>query len=79
MTKRQTVETLDRSLQDIMHSSQPFRGKVMVLSVVPHDTRAQIVDACLLISSYIWEKVRKIKLTRNMRAQTNPWFSEYLL
>ena len=30
MTKRQAVETLDRSLQDIMESSLPFGGKVMV-------------------------------------------------
>nr|XP_040256258.1 uncharacterized protein LOC120973983 [Aegilops tauschii subsp. strangulata] len=51
MTKRQAVETLDRSLQDIMECSLPFGGK----------------------------KIRKIRLTRNMRAQTDPWFSEYLL
>ncbi|TVU14783.1 hypothetical protein EJB05_38276, partial [Eragrostis curvula] len=86
VTKRQTVETLDRSLQDIMGCSQPFGGKVMVfgedfrqvLPVVPRGTRAQITDACLL-RSYIWEKTRKIKLTRNMRAQKDLWFSEYLL
>jgi hypothetical protein len=30
MTKRQSVETLDRSLQDIMGSELPFGGKVMV-------------------------------------------------
>ncbi|KAL6909791.1 hypothetical protein ACP4OV_001450 [Aristida adscensionis] len=30
MTKRQAVETLDRSLQDIMDCSLPFGGKVMV-------------------------------------------------
>jgi ATP-dependent DNA helicase PIF1 len=43
MTKRQSVETLDRSLQDIMGCELPFGGKVMVfggnfrqvLSVVP--------------------------------------------
>nr|XP_051218929.1 uncharacterized protein LOC127336183 [Lolium perenne] len=86
MTKRQTVETLDRSLQDIMGSDLPFRGKVVVfggdfrqvLPVVTRGTRAQITDATLQ-RSYLWDKIRKIRLTRNMRAQTDQWFSEYLL
>jgi bifunctional ADP-heptose synthase (sugar kinase/adenylyltransferase) len=30
MTKRQAVETLDRTLQDIMGCNQPFGGKVML-------------------------------------------------
>ncbi|KAK1680955.1 hypothetical protein QYE76_041803 [Lolium multiflorum] len=86
MTKRQAVETLDRSLQDIMGCPLPFGGKVVVfggdfrqvLPVVTRGTRAQITDATLL-RSYIWENIRKILLTRNMRAQADPWFSEYLL
>jgi ATP-dependent DNA helicase PIF1 len=32
-----------------------------------------------LLRSYIWKDVRKICLTRNMRAQSDPWFSDYLL
>uniref|UniRef100_A0A8I6XRH8 ATP-dependent DNA helicase n=1 Tax=Hordeum vulgare subsp. vulgare TaxID=112509 RepID=A0A8I6XRH8_HORVV len=86
MTKRQAVETLDRSLQDIMGRRLPFGGKVVVfggdfrqvLPVVTRGTRAQITDATLL-RSYLWEKIRKIRLTRNMRAHADPWFSEYLL
>uniref|UniRef100_A0A8I6YAU5 ATP-dependent DNA helicase n=1 Tax=Hordeum vulgare subsp. vulgare TaxID=112509 RepID=A0A8I6YAU5_HORVV len=86
MTKRQAVEALDRSLQDIMGCTMPFGGKVMVfggdfrqvLPVVTRGTRAQITDATLQ-RSYLWEKIRKIRLTRNMRAQTDPWFSKYLL
>ncbi|KAM0899696.1 hypothetical protein ACQ4PT_021133 [Festuca glaucescens] len=86
MTKRQAVETLDRSLQDIMECPLPFGGKVVVfggdfrqvLPVVTRGTRAQITDATVL-RSYLWEKTRKIRLTRNMRAQADPWFSEYLL
>ena len=69
MTRRQAVETLDRSLQDIMGCNQPFGGKVMVfggnfrqvLPVVPRGTRAQITDA-MLQRSYIWEKVHKVQL-----------------
>jgi hypothetical protein len=61
MTKRQSVETLDRSLQDIMGCELPFGRKVMVfggdfrqvLPIVPQSTRAQITDATLL-RSYIW-------------------------
>ncbi|XP_024312150.1 uncharacterized protein LOC100833043 isoform X2 [Brachypodium distachyon] len=86
MTKRQAVETLDRSLQDIMECPLPFGGKVVVfggdfrqvLPVVTRGTRAQITDAALL-RSHLWENIRKIRLTRNMRAQDGPWFSEYLL
>uniref|UniRef100_A0A8I6WF72 ATP-dependent DNA helicase n=1 Tax=Hordeum vulgare subsp. vulgare TaxID=112509 RepID=A0A8I6WF72_HORVV len=85
MKKHQAVETLDRSLQDIMGCPLPFGGKVVVfgwdftkvLPVVTRGTRAQITDATLL-RSYLWEKIRKISLTRNMRAQAETWFSEYL-
>jgi ATP-dependent DNA helicase PIF1 len=49
-----------------------------VLPVVTRGTRAQIIDATLQ-RSYLWEKISKIRLTRNMRAQTDQWFSSYLL
>jgi len=86
MTKRQAVEAIDRSLRDIMSCDMPFRGKEMlfggdfrqVLPVVPRGTRAQITDATLL-RSYIWESVRRIRLTQNMRAQADTWFADYLL
>jgi hypothetical protein len=66
MTKKQFVEMLDISLQDIMGCEVPFGGKVMVfggnfrqvMPVVPRGTRAQITDATLL-RSYIWKDVRK--------------------
>ncbi|TVU03306.1 hypothetical protein EJB05_51153, partial [Eragrostis curvula] len=29
--------------------------------------------------SYIWDRIRKIRLTQNMRAQSDPLFSQYLL
>ena len=75
MTKHLCVETLDRSLQDIMECGLPFGGKVMVfggdfrqvLPVVTRGTRAQVTDATLQ-RSYLWEKIRKIRLSCNMRA-----------
>jgi ATP-dependent DNA helicase PIF1 len=45
---------------------------------VPRGTSAQIMDATLL-RSFICKDVRKICLTRNMRAQTDPWLLDYLL
>ena len=52
MTRRESVETLDRSLQDITGCDLPFGGKVIVfegdfrqvLPIVPRGTRAQICD-----------------------------------
>jgi ATP-dependent DNA helicase PIF1 len=69
-----------------MDCDLPFGGKVMVfggdfrqvLPVVTRGTRAQVTDATLQ-RSYLWDKIRKIRLSRNMRAQSDPWFSEYLL
>jgi hypothetical protein len=58
MTKRQVVETLDKTLQDIMGCNQHFGGKVMlfggdfrqVLPIVVRGTRAQITNVTLLKS-----------------------------
>ena len=69
-----------------MGCNQPFGGKVMliggdfrqVLPVVTRGTRAQITDATLL-KSYIWDNVRRIRLTQNMRAKNDNWFADYLL
>jgi ATP-dependent DNA helicase PIF1 len=63
MTKRHAVETLDRSLQDIMGCSLPFGGKVIVfggdfrqvLPVVTRGTRTQIINSTLQ-RSYLWKK-----------------------
>ena len=82
MTRRQAVESLDRSLRDITGTNLPFGGKVIVfggdfkqvLPVVPRGTRAQICDATLL-QSYIWDDIKIIQLKRNMRAQNDVWFS----
>ncbi|XP_013751877.2 ATP-dependent DNA helicase PIF2-like [Brassica napus] len=69
-------ETLDRTMRDIIRSSEekPFGGKVVVfggdfrqiLSVIPGGGRAEIVLAALN-SSYLWEHCKVLKLTKNMR------------
>jgi ATP-dependent DNA helicase PIF1 len=87
MTKRHAVEALDYSMRDIMgRKDLPFGGKTIVfgedfrqvLPVVRKGSRAQIVGASLR-KSYLWEFMRHLKLVRNMRAQTDPWFADYML
>eukprot|EP00267_Zea_mays_P043383 XP_020395464.1 ATP-dependent DNA helicase PIF1 [Zea mays] len=87
MTKRQAIEVLDNSMRDIMgRPGLPFGGKTVVfggdfrqvLPVVRKGSRAQIVAASLR-SSYLWESMCHLKLVQNMRAQSDPWFAEYLL
>uniref|UniRef100_A0A453IA16 ATP-dependent DNA helicase n=1 Tax=Aegilops tauschii subsp. strangulata TaxID=200361 RepID=A0A453IA16_AEGTS len=46
-------------------------------SILP-GTRSQIIDATLR-KSYLWENMRQLRLVRNMRAQSDPWFVDYLL
>ncbi|AQK61879.1 hypothetical protein ZEAMMB73_Zm00001d012949 [Zea mays] len=87
MTKRQAIEALDNSMRDIMGRPElPFGGRTVVfggdfrqvLLVVRKGSRAQIVAASLR-SSYLWESMCHLKLVQNMRAQSDPWFAEYLL
>ncbi|XP_044354850.1 uncharacterized protein [Triticum aestivum] len=87
MTRRQAVEALDNSMRDIMAQPDlPFGGKTVVfgghfrqvLPLVRKGTRSQIIDATLR-KSYLWESMRHIRLVRNMRAQSDPWFADYLL
>ncbi|XP_024965948.1 uncharacterized protein LOC112506156 [Cynara cardunculus var. scolymus] len=86
MAKRQAVEALDRTIRDIIGVALPFGGKIMVLGddfrqvllVVRCGTRAQIVDSSLRMSP-LWATIKKIRLMLNMRARTDPWFSEFLL
>ena len=49
-----------------------------VLLVVWRWSRAQVVGASLCMS-YLWDSMRHLKLMRNMRAKSYPWFAEYLL
>ncbi|GKC21260.1 ATP-dependent DNA helicase PIF1-like protein, partial [Tanacetum coccineum] len=66
--------------------SRAFRGKVIVtggdfrqiLRDVRRGTRAQVVDASLRMSP-VWSIVKKMQLSINMRARTDPWFSDFLL
>ncbi|XP_016462004.2 uncharacterized protein LOC107785256 [Nicotiana tabacum] len=69
-----------------MDINEPFGGKVMVfggdfcqvLQVVPKSTRDETVNTSL-VKSYLWNKIKKIQLIRNMRARADPTFSNFLL
>ncbi|KAJ1693995.1 hypothetical protein LUZ63_010693 [Rhynchospora breviuscula] len=86
MSKRQVVKALDRTLQDVTDSRHPFGEKIVVfggnfrqvLPVVRRGTKAQIVDATLPMSP-LCTYIKKRKLTRNMRASSDPWFTQFLL
>ncbi|KAM3304110.1 ATP-dependent DNA helicase PIF2-like [Capsicum chacoense] len=86
MASRRTIEIVDRNFRDILDVDEPFGGKVVVfggdfhqvLPVIPKSTRAETVNASL-VKSYLWNWMERIKLTRNMRAQTDPSFSKFLL
>ncbi|XP_076928047.1 uncharacterized protein LOC143602490 [Bidens hawaiensis] len=86
MAKRQSIEAVDRKMQDITSISAPFGGKLIVmggdfrqvLPVVKTGTRAQIVDASLRMSP-LWSVTKRRSLSINIRTLDDPWFSEYLL
>eukprot|EP00959_Pyramimonas_sp_CCMP1952_P370830 7766459-Pyramimonas_sp.AAC.1 len=77
MAHRYALEVVDRLLRDLMGTPDlPFGGKVVVISgdfrqllpVVPGATRSQTVAATHPLS-YLWRRVRVLRLTTNMRVQ----------
>jgi hypothetical protein len=87
MTKRQAIEALDKSMWDIMdRPNLPFGGKTVVFGgdfrqvvpIVRKGSRAQIIDTSLHRSE-LWNCMQHLKLVWNIRAQNDPWFTEFLL
>ncbi|CDF39898.1 ATP dependant DNA helicase PIF1 [Chondrus crispus] len=74
MCYQNCIETVDRSLRDLMQTDRPFGGKFLVLAgdfrqilpVVPGGSRGQIVSACVK-SSPLYRECRFLCLTENMR------------
>ncbi|CDF40383.1 ATP dependant DNA helcase [Chondrus crispus] len=74
MCHRHCIETVDRSLRDLMQTDQPFGGKFLVLAgdfrqilpVVPGGSRGQIVSVCVKASP-LYRECRFLRLTENMR------------
>ncbi|XP_028064221.1 uncharacterized protein LOC114267384 [Camellia sinensis] len=86
MARRQSIKALDELSKDVMDSNLLFGGKVVVfggdfrqvLLVVPVSTRNECINS-MLVMSYIWHSLEKIKLTENMRAKHDPAFSNFFL
>ena len=82
MTHKFCFEALDKSLRDIMsssnHAQSPFGGKVVVfggdfrqiMPVIPRGSRYDIVNASIN-SSYLWQYCQVLKLTKNVRLQSH--------
>ncbi|XP_027155620.1 uncharacterized protein LOC113755986 [Coffea eugenioides] len=86
MARKETIEAFDELLRDIMDSNEPFGGKVVVfggdyrqtLPVIQGATRDQLVGSSL-VSSALWSKMLRLRLTENMRALSDSSFSQFLL
>ncbi|XP_005110755.1 ATP-dependent DNA helicase pif1-like [Aplysia californica] len=89
MGHKHIFEAIDRTLQDMCENTSLFDGLNVlmpgdwrqVLPVVRHGSRSQIVNARLK-SSYLWEHVNVLRLTRSMRVSltgATADFSNYLL
>ena len=87
MSNRAALEIVDRTIKDHLGNTRPMGGILtlfagdfrQILPVVPRGTRADILDACIE-TSYIWKSVETLKLSTNMRLQSDQsGFSEFLL
>ena len=86
MAKQWVIETFDRTLKDIMDSRLLFGGKVIVfggdfhqvLPVVRCGTKAKSINVSL-VSSYLWPKMEKLRLSINMRTHSNSNCTDFLL
>ena len=84
---RHNIEALERTLQDLMSSKEPFGGKVVCFSGDPRQTlpvvrrggRSQIVRACVQMSP-LYPNMKEHKLSKNMRTDPDEIaFSDYIL
>jgi hypothetical protein len=72
MSKKQTIEALDKMLQEVNESDLPFGGKIVVfggdfrqvLPIVLKATRQEQINGTLVIS-YLLPILEKIRLTKN--------------
>ncbi|CAK8568002.1 unnamed protein product [Lathyrus sativus] len=86
MIYRYCVETLDRSLQDIMNNNAPFGGKIMILGgdfrqvlpVIEKGNRGQMISACI-VRSRSWATTKVLHLRQNMRSIHDQNFVQFLI
>ena len=91
MAHKKALEAVDRTMQDLRRDSRRFGGAMILLSgdfqqklpVIAKSTAAEEINACLKSCS-LWQHIKKLKLTTNMRvalqtATTASQFSRQLL
>jgi len=72
MVKRDVFEAVDRTFRDILDRDDvPFGGDFrQTLPVIPGVNRAEVVSSCLK-NSTLWQHIRVLKLTENMRLRSS--------
>ncbi|XP_020999390.2 uncharacterized protein LOC110281460 [Arachis duranensis] len=86
MANKESVQSLDRTLRDILANDMPFGGKVMVmggdfrqvLPVVPKGSKSQMISASI-VKSQLWASTKILHLRQNMRSSNDHVFAEYLM
>nr|XP_009764639.1 PREDICTED: uncharacterized protein LOC104216316 [Nicotiana sylvestris] len=80
------LDVFDLLLKDLMDTNILFGGKVVVfggdfrqtLPVVRNGKKEDFISESLLYST-IWDELKKLQLSENMRAKTDPAFCDYLM
>ncbi|XP_055380655.1 uncharacterized protein LOC129611500 [Condylostylus longicornis] len=70
------LEIVDLVFQDLMDNKLPFGGKV--LPVARKGSRGTVIESTIK-KSILWQYFQTFKLEQNMRAVTDPDFSQWLL
>lgn len=86
MASNHALDTTDRLLKEVMKNDYPFGGKVLLLggdfrqclSVLPHAPQAAIIQNSIKFAKS-WDLFKKLPLTMNMRSNSDPEYSEWLL
>ncbi|XP_021744315.1 uncharacterized protein LOC110710340 [Chenopodium quinoa] len=86
MTMKQNLKSSNLLLQDIYGNIMTFGGKVIVfggdfrqvLLVVPQNTMKEAVETSI-VTSNLWPKFIKFRLTENIRAREDHVYSAFLL
>ncbi|KAL7093982.1 hypothetical protein ACP275_11G072600 [Erythranthe tilingii] len=86
MANRHSIEALDTLLRDLCDTPPSFGGKIVLLGgdyrqtlpVVVRGSRDSTVAASIA-SSAVWQGIKRIELSENMRANQDPDFISFLL
>nr|XP_016435893.1 PREDICTED: uncharacterized protein LOC107762085 [Nicotiana tabacum] len=86
IAKKNMTEALDPLLKDLMDTHMLFGGNVIIfggdfrqtLPVIRSGKKEDFIRE-IILNSEIWNYLEKIRLSKNMRAKTDPSFCEHLM